>query len=108
MLFDFKSKKMSKHLIGIDSEVYILYEDKVLLNSRENKRIQTPFFSFLNDIHLLWTESQSFQVLKVLILFLVQKQQQKKQYFLSVSYSIISDSYIQIFPTGYFLASCIH
>lgn len=32
MLFDFKSK-MLKHLIGIDSEVYILYEDKVLLNS---------------------------------------------------------------------------
>lgn len=44
MLFDFKSKKMSKYLIGIDSEVYILYEDKVLLNSRENKRLQTPFF----------------------------------------------------------------
>lgn len=29
MLFDFKKskKKMSKHLIGIDAEVYILYED---------------------------------------------------------------------------------
>lgn len=37
MLFDLKKKKMSKYLIGIDAEVYILYEDKVLLKSREKK-----------------------------------------------------------------------
>lgn len=37
MLFDFKKKKMSKHLIGIDAEVYILYEDKVLLKFRAKK-----------------------------------------------------------------------
>lgn len=28
---------MSKHLIGIDAEVYILYEEKVLLNPEEKK-----------------------------------------------------------------------
>lgn len=37
MLFDFKErfkqKKMSKHLIGIDAELYILYEDKVLFRT---------------------------------------------------------------------------
>lgn len=43
MLFDLKKKeekkKMSKHLIGIDAEVYILYEDNVLLKSREKKKV---------------------------------------------------------------------
>lgn len=35
MLFDFR-KKMSEHLIGNDPEVYILYEDKILLNPEKN------------------------------------------------------------------------
>lgn len=29
-------KKMSKHLIGIDAELYILYEEKVLFKPSEN------------------------------------------------------------------------
>lgn len=29
-------KKMSKHLIGIDAELYILYEEKVLFKTSEN------------------------------------------------------------------------
>lgn len=29
-------KKMSEHLIGNDPEVYILYEDKILLNPEKN------------------------------------------------------------------------
>lgn len=32
MLFDLKT---SKHLIGNDTEVYIIYEDKVLLNQQK-------------------------------------------------------------------------
>lgn len=45
MLFDLK--KMSKHLIGIDAEVYILYEDKVLLKSWEKTWLEAPvWFSF--------------------------------------------------------------
>lgn len=63
MLFDLKKKekkkrtKMSKHLIGIDAEVYILYEDKVLLKSREKKVDSSYHFSsvfpFINKIPLL-------------------------------------------------------
>lgn len=56
MLFDSKKiKKMSNHLIGIDAEVYILYEDKVLLKSRE-KDMRHHFcsiFLFMNGIPLL-------------------------------------------------------
>lgn len=47
MLFDFqKKKKTSKHLIGIDSEVYILYEDKVLLKTQNKMTRGAIFFSF--------------------------------------------------------------
>lgn len=48
---------MSEHLIGIDAEVYILYEDKVLLKSRGEKIDLRHHFSsafpFMNGILLL-------------------------------------------------------
>lgn len=44
---------MSKHLIGIDAEVYILYKDNVLLESSK-KNVQALFFlfffPFMNDV----------------------------------------------------------
>lgn len=108
MLFDFKEdKKKLKCLIGIDAEVYILYEDKVLLKSREKKIDEAPllfiFFPFMDDVPLLWTELLSFQVLSIISIICSRKTTKKTQYFLSRSYSIIWDSSIQnFFPTGYF------
>lgn len=66
-MFDFKKKNRSKHLIGIDAEVYILYEDKILLKSRWKKLtwgiilFHFLFFFCLNDVLLFWTELLSFQ-----------------------------------------------
>lgn len=82
MLFDFKKK--SKHLIGIDAEVYILYEDKVLLKSWEKSLDMTIFIGFF----LLWHPSVMNRTaviasITVLIIFLVQEK--KKQCFLSRS-----------------------
>lgn len=60
MLFDLKKKKMSKYLIGIDAEVYILYEDKVLLKSREKKSWhEAPFFV---EFFLLWMTSLCYEL----------------------------------------------
>lgn len=59
-------------MIGIDAEVYILYEDEILIKSRWKKltwgTIFVSFhflFSLMNDLPLLWTELLSFQVEKV-------------------------------------------
>lgn len=76
MLFDFKKKKMSKHLIGIDAEVYILYEDKVLLKFRAKKltwgTICVQFF--LYEWHpSVMNRTAVISSIEVLNLFLVQE-----------------------------------
>lgn len=68
---------MSKHLIGTDAEVYILYEDKVLLKSREKKTLTwgtifVQFFPFMNDISVM-NRPAVISSIKVSILFLIQE-----------------------------------
>lgn len=89
MLFDFKKKrkkKTSKHLIGIDAEVYILYEDKVLLKSRGKKtkrrlEVEAPFlfiFFLLGMTSLCYEQKRChFKCSDFLILFLVPRRKNK-------------------------------
>lgn len=58
---------MSKHLIGIDAELYILYEEKVLFKTSENN-VGNAFVSPL-PLFLLMTERRNVSSIKVLILF---------------------------------------
>lgn len=77
---------MSKHLIGIDAEVYILYKDNVLLESSKKNVdfrhclflfffVEFYFFPFMNDV--CSQQIQSFQVLKFGF-FLFKEKKQKK------------------------------
>lgn len=113
MLFDFikrKKKKMSKHLIGIDAEVYILYEDKVLLKSREKQSwLEAPLlfsFSFYGWHPSVMNRTAVISSIKILILFLVQEKKENSISFLDLNPSF--ETVISRFSHWLFLASCIH
>lgn len=68
-------KKMSKHLIGIDAELYILYEEKVLFKTSDNNVGNAfVFFPFLS-----MTECRKVSSITVLILFSEQNWSKTKQ-----------------------------
>lgn len=73
---------MSKHLIGINAEVYILYEDKVLFKSSGKKKQKVDLrhcfcsvFPFMNNISV--KSRNVISSIKVLILFLVQEKKNR-------------------------------